>query len=178
MAPPCSKHSNTETKVSNKLILSEHKKLHKPAKSRGIETISRSVFSSQMCLQSDFSSLISIFHKMDLILVSFSSVQSLSCVQLFATPSAAGQASLSITTPGVYSNSCPLSWWRQPTISSYVIPFSSHLQSFPASGSFQMSQFFTSNGPSIGVSASASVLPMNIQSFQWISNEYYGVCMC
>ena len=90
MGPPCSKHSNTETKVSNKLILSEHKKLHKPAKSRGIETISRSVFSSQMCLQSDFSSLISIFHKMDLILVSFSSVQSLSCVQLFATPSAAG----------------------------------------------------------------------------------------
>src|SRR5574337_634108 len=66
-------------------------------------------------------------------------------------------------TPGVYSNSCPLSWCCHPTISSSVIPFSSCLQSFPASGSFQMSQFFTLGGQSIGVSASASVLPMNIQ---------------
>ena len=49
-------------------------------------------------------------------------------------------------TPGVYSNSCPLSWWCHPTISSSVVPFSSHLQSFPASGSFQISQFFTSGG--------------------------------
>ena len=65
-------------------------------------------------------------------------------------------------TPGVYSNSCPLSQWCHPTISSSVIPFS-HLQSFPASGSFQMSQFFASGGQSIGVSASPSVLPMNIQ---------------
>ena len=64
---------------------------------------------------------------------------------------------------GVYSNSCPLSQWCQPTISSSVVPFSSHLQSFPASGSFQMSQFLASGGQSIGVSASASVLPMNIQ---------------
>ena len=61
-------------------------------------------------------------------------------------------------TPGVYSNSCALSQWCHPTISSSVIPFSSCLQSFPASGSFQMSQFFTSGGQSIGVSASASVL--------------------
>ena len=67
-------------------------------------------------------------------------------------------------TPGVYSNSCPLSWWCHPTISSSVIPFSSHLQSFPASGSFQMNQFFASGGHSIGVSASASVL-MNIQDW-------------
>ena len=66
-------------------------------------------------------------------------------------------------TPGVYSNSCPLSQWCHPTISSSVVPFSSHLQSFPASGSFKMNQFFTSGGQSIGVSASASVLPMNIQ---------------
>ena len=66
-------------------------------------------------------------------------------------------------TPGVYSNSCPFSRWCHPTISSSVIPFSSRLQSFPASGSFQMSQFFASGGQSIGVSASASVLPMNIQ---------------
>ena len=61
--------------------------------------------------------------------------------------------------PGVYSNSCPLSWWYHLTISSSVIPFSSDLQSFPASGSFQMSQLFTSGGQSIGVSA--SFLPMN-----------------
>ena len=65
--------------------------------------------------------------------------------------------------PGVYSNSCPLSQWCHPTISSSVIPFSSCLQSFPASGSFPVSQFFTSDGQSIGVSASTSVLPMNIQ---------------
>ena len=62
-------------------------------------------------------------------------------------------------TPGVYSNSCPLSWWCHPTISSSVVPFSSRLQSFPASVSFPMSQFFTSGGQSIGISASASVLP-------------------
>ena len=68
-------------------------------------------------------------------------------------------------TPGAYSNSCPLSGWCHPTISSSVIPFSSCLQSFPASGSFQMSQFFTSGGQSIGVSASASVLPMYIQDW-------------
>ena len=68
-------------------------------------------------------------------------------------------------TPRAYSNSCPLSWWCHPAISSSVVPFSSCLQSFPASGSFQMSQFFTSGGKSTGVSASASVL----------SNEYSGL---
>ena len=68
-------------------------------------------------------------------------------------------------TPGAYSNSCPSSQWCHPTISSSVIPFSSCLQSFPASGSFSMSQFFTSSGQSIRVSASASVLPMNIQDW-------------
>ena len=78
-------------------------------------------------------------------------------------------------TPRVYSNSCPLSRWYHPTISSSVIPFSSCLQSFPASGSFPMSQFFTSSGQSIGVSASSSVLPMTIQDWSplgwtgWIS---------
>ena len=66
-------------------------------------------------------------------------------------------------TPGVYSNSCPLSQWCHPIISSSVIPFSSRLQSFSTSGSFQMSQFFISSGQSIGGSASATVLPMNIQ---------------
>ena len=64
---------------------------------------------------------------------------------------------------GVYSSSCPLSRWCHPTLSSSVIPFFSSLQSFPASGSFQMSQFFISGAQSIGVSASASFLPMNIQ---------------
>ena len=68
-------------------------------------------------------------------------------------------------TPRVCSNSCTLSRWCHPTISSSVIPFSSCLQSFPASGSFLMSQFFTSGGQSIVVSASASVLPMNIQGW-------------
>ena len=68
-------------------------------------------------------------------------------------------------TPGVYSKSCPLSWWCHPTISSSVVPFSSCLQFFPASRSFLMSQFFTSGGQSIGVSPSASVLPMNIQNW-------------
>ena len=62
-------------------------------------------------------------------------------------------------------NSCPLSWWCHPTISSSVVPFSSSLQSFPASGSFPMSQFFTSGGQSVGTSALASVLPMNIQDW-------------
>ena len=83
-------------------------------------------------------------------------------------------------TPRVYSNSCPLSRWCDATILSSVIPFSSCLQSFPASGSFQMSQFFASGGQSIGVSASASVLPMNIQKrfplgwTAWISLQSRG----
>ena len=63
-------------------------------------------------------------------------------------------------TPRAYPNSCSSSWWSHPTISSSVIPFSSHLQSFPAAGFFQMSQFFALGGQSIGVSASASVLPV------------------
>ena len=66
-----------------------------------------------------------------------------------------------LPTPRAYSNSCPLHWWRHPTISSPVIPFSSRLQSFPASRSFSVSQFFASGGQSTG--ASASVLPMNTQ---------------
>ena len=68
-------------------------------------------------------------------------------------------------TPGACSNSCPLSRWYHLTISSSVIPFSSRLQPFPASGSFPMSQLFASGGQSIGDSASASVLPMNIQDW-------------
>ena len=68
-------------------------------------------------------------------------------------------------TLGAYSDSCPLSQWSHPTISSSVVPFSSCPQSLPASGSFPMSQFFTSGGQSIGVSASTSVLLMNIQDW-------------
>ena len=75
-------------------------------------------------------------------------------------------------TPGVYPDSCPLSWWCHPTISSSVIPFFSCLQSFPESGSFQMSQLFSSGGQRTGVSALASVLPMNIQD--WFLLEWTG----
>ena len=91
------------------------------------------------------------------------------------------QASLSITDPRVCSNSCPLSQWCHPTVSCSVIPFSSHLQCFPASGSFPMSQFFASGSQSIGVSASASVFPMNIPDWfplgltGWISLQSRGL---
>jgi len=88
-------------------------------------------------------------------------VQSLSCVWPHGWQHA--RPPRPSPTPGVCSNSCPSSQWCHPTISSSVAPFSSCLQSFPASGSFPMSQFFTSCGQRIGVSASASVLPMNIQ---------------
>ena len=76
-------------------------------------------------------------------------------------------------TPGVYSHSCPLSWWCHPTNSSSVIPFSSCLQSFPATGFFQMSQFFASGGQSIGVSALTSVLPINIRD--WFPLGWMGI---
>ena len=81
---------------------------------------------------------------------------------------------------GVHANSCPLSWWCHPTISSSVIPFSSCPQSFPASMSFHMSQLLTWGGQSIGVSASAPVLPVNIQDWfplgwtVWISLQSKG----
>ena len=84
-------------------------------------------------------------------------------------------------TLGAYSDSCPSSRWCHPTLSSSVVPFSSCLQSFPASGSFQMSQFFTSGGQSIGVPASASVLPVNTQDWSplwwtgWISLQSKGL---
>ena len=84
-------------------------------------------------------------------------------------------------TPGVYSNSCPSSWWCHPTISSSAVPFSSCPQSFPATRSFPTHQFFTSGGQSIGTSASASVLPMNTQDWSplgwtgWISLQSMGL---
>ena len=108
------------------------------------------------------------------------SVQSPSRVRLFATPcTETHQASCRSPTPRVYSTSCPLSQWCQPTISSSVVPFSSHLQSFPISGSFPMSQVIVSGGQS--VEASASVLPMNIQDWfplgwtGWISLQSKGL---
>ena len=137
-----------------------------------------------------------------------SSVQLLSCVQLLATPwITAHEASLSSVqfsrsivsdslwphelqharppcpspTSRVHPNSCPSSQWCHPAISSSVVPFSSCPQSFPASGSFPMSQLFTWGGQSIGVSASASVLPMNTQGWSpsgwigWISLQSKGL---
>ena len=83
--------------------------------------------------------------------------------------------------PGVYPNSRPLSRWCHPSISSSVVPFYSHLQTFPASGSFQMNQPFASGGQSIAVSASTSVLAMNIQDWSslgwtgWISLQSKGL---
>ena len=113
--------------------------------------------------------------------INFSSVQSFSHVWLFVTPgTAAHQASLSITNSWAYSNSCPLSWWCHPTISSSVVPFSSCLQYFPASGSFPRSQLFTSGGQSFGDLASKSVIPMNILDWfplgltGWISLQSKG----
>ena len=103
-------------------------------------------------------------------------LSSLSCMWLFETPwTAARQASLSITNSQSLLKLMSIESWCHPTISSSVVPFSSHLQSFPASGSFPVSQFFASGGQSIGVSASTSVLPMNIQDWfslgwtSWIS---------
>ena len=83
-------------------------------------------------------------------------------------------------TPGVYPNPCPLSQWCHPTISSFVVPFSSHHQSFPAPASFQMSQLFPSGGQSIGASDSTSILPVNSQDWSplgwtgWISLQSKG----
>ena len=101
-------------------------------------------------------------------MVQFSSVQSLSRVQLFVTAGLSVHHQL-----WVHPNSCPLSQWCHPTISFSVVPFSSCLQSFPESGSFPRSQFFTSGGQSIGVSASASVLPMNSQD--WFPLQLIGM---
>ena len=99
----------------------------------------------------------------------FSSFQLLGSVKLFVTLwTTAHQTSLSTPTPWAYSNSYPSSRWCHPAISSSAVPFSSCLQSFPASWSFPMSQFFALGGQNIGASAS-SVLPMNIQDwFDWL----------
>ena len=109
------------------------------------------------------------------------SVQSLSCVPVFVTPwTAACQPPCPSPTLGVYPNPCPLSQWCHPTNSSSVVPFSSCPQYFLASGPFPVSQIFAWGGQSIGVSASASVLPMNTQDWSplgwtgWISLQSKG----
>ena len=115
-------------------------------------------------------------------IIQFCKVQLLSCVRLFATHGLQHtRPPCPSPTPEVYPHPCPLSQWWHSTISSSVVHFSSHLQSFPASGSFQMSQLFASGGQSIGVSASASVLPLNIQDWSplawtgWISLQSKGL---
>ena len=117
-------------------------------------------------------------------LLQFSSVQfSCSVVSDSLRPHGLLQARLPCPspTPGACSNSCPSSWWCHPTISSTVVPFSSCPQFSPASGSFQMNQLFAWGGQSIGASASAVVLPMNIQNWfplgctGWISLQSKGL---
>ena len=113
----------------------------------------------------------------------FSSVSSVaqSCLALWLHGLQRTRPPCASPTPETHTNSSPLSWWCHPTVSSSAIPFSSHLQFFSSSGSFPVSQFFTSGGQSIGVSASASVLPMNIQSWfplawtGWISLQSMGL---
>ena len=111
--------------------------------------------------------------------VQFSSVTQ-SCPTLRPRESQHARPPCPSPTPGVHSNSCPSSRWCHPAISSSVVPFSSCLQYFPASGSFPMSQFFSSGGQSIGVSASGSVLPVSIQNWfplgwtGWISLQSQG----
>ena len=112
----------------------------------------------------------------------FSSVELLHCVRLLRPHGLQhSKPPCPSPTPGVYPNSCPLSRWCHPTLSSSVIPFYSCLHSFPASGSFQISQFCASGGQSIGVWASKSVLPMNTQDWSplectgWISLQSKGL---
>ena len=113
-------------------------------------------------------------------LVQFSSVTQ-SCLTLQPHGLQHAKPHWSSPTPGACSNSCPLSSWCYPTISSSVVPFSSSFQSSPASGSFSMNQLFTTSGQSIGVSASTSLLPMNIQDWfplartSWISLQSKGL---
>ena len=125
-----------------------------------------------------------LLYKLYLIRITLSSVQlSLSVMSNTLQPHGLQHARppCSSPTPGVYPKSCPLSQWCHPTISSSVIPFSSCPQSFPALGCLQMSQLFISGGPSTGVSASTSVLPMNTQDSSpvgwtgWISLQSKGL---
>ena len=111
----------------------------------------------------------------DMWYVQFSSVAQ-SCLTLRHHGLQHTRVCCSSPTPGAWANSCPSSWWFHPTISSSVLLFSSCLQSFPVTGSFLMSPFFTSVGQSIGGSISASVLPMNIQD--WFPLGWLGGSPC
>ena len=116
----------------------------------------------------------------DYVSIQFSSLTQ-SCLTLYDSMDCNVRFPCPSPTPGACSNSCPSSRWCYPTISFSVIPFSSHPQSFPSPGSFPVSQFFPSGGQSIGVSASASVSPMNIQDWfplgwtGWISLQSPGL---
>ena len=130
--------------------------------------------SSKRSLDSHLSNFVNLY------LVQFSSVTQL-CQTLWSHWLKYTRPPWPSPTPRVYSTSCPLSWWCHSTASSFVVPFSSHFQSLPASGSFPMSQLFASGGQSIGVSASTSVFPMNIQHWfplgwtGWISLQSKGL---
>ena len=136
--------------------------------------------------QKDYVPFLFSSHQLNVISRALRSVQFSSVTQLCPTlcdPMDCSYARLPcpLTTPGAYPNLCLLSWWCHPTISSSVIPFSSCLQSSIASGSFPVSQFLISGGPSIGVLASASVLLINIQDWfpvgwtGWISLQSKGL---
>ena len=157
---PRSKHLLISWLPSTSTVIWEPKK---------IKSVTSSTFSPSICMNPSVNS------------IQFSSVQfTQSCPTLWPHGLQPARPPSPSPTPRVYSNSCPLSRWWRPTMSSSVIPFCSHLQSFPESGSFPMSQFFLSAGQSIGVSASASVLPMNIQDWfplgwtGWISLQSKG----
>ena len=115
---------------------------------------------------------------MELVLTRFSVQSSHSVMSHSLQPHGLQHARPSCPSPAlkVYQNSCPLSRWCLPTTSSSVVPYSSCLQFFPASGSFQICQFFTSGRQSIGVSASASVLPMNIQDWFPLDRLVWSCC--
>ena len=134
---------------------------------------------SQVSKSHPFSSTV---HRMCRAFGRFNSIQSLSRVRLFPPHGLQhSRPPCPSPTPRVYPNSCPLSQWCHPTTSSSIVSFSSCLQSFPASGSFPVSQFFASGGQSTGVSASTSVLPMNPQDWSplgwtgWISLQSKGL---
>ena len=154
-----SKHLLTSWPQSMSTVILEPKK---------IKFVTASTFPPSICMNPSVNS------------IQFSSVQSLSCPTLWSHGLQIARLPCPSPTPRVYSNSCPLSRWCRPNILSSVVPFCSRLQSFPASGSFPMSQFFTSGGQSIRISASASVLPMNIQDrfplgwTGWISLQSKG----
>ena len=140
------------------------------------QCLAPSRFSMTICLVKEWmSSVMYVFHGHDIMLMlQFNSFQSLSHVWLFDTHGLQHtRPPCPSPTPGVYSSSCPSRQWYYSTISSSAVPVSSRLQSFPASWSFPMSQLFTSGAQSIGVSASTSALPMNIQD--WFPSGFTGL---